>query len=131
MPRFKKTLSRNNKEKLLQLSWSMLPWHGQVQLCTELKEARSAHALYHGTAEAPAGLVCQGHQKAGQKVKDLNMFVKDKIKETIKERNHDMHAMSNFEDLSISFSNKSIHSIISNTSVEGSDDKSRKPAHKE
>eukprot|EP00957_Ditylum_brightwellii_P163752 12466653-Ditylum_brightwellii.AAC.1 len=44
----------------------------------------------------------------GKEVKDLNMFVKDKIKETIKERNHNMHAMSNFEDLSISLSNKSI-----------------------
>eukprot|EP00957_Ditylum_brightwellii_P129561 9882321-Ditylum_brightwellii.AAC.1 len=51
-----------------------------------IMEARSAHALYHRTAEAPAGLVCQGHQKAGKKcsltgkeVKDLIALVKDKI----------------------------------------------------
>eukprot|EP00957_Ditylum_brightwellii_P030620 2320508-Ditylum_brightwellii.AAC.1 len=34
----------------------------------------------------------------GKEVKDLNASVKDKIKEMIKERNHNMHAMSNFED---------------------------------
>eukprot|EP00957_Ditylum_brightwellii_P056482 4281369-Ditylum_brightwellii.AAC.1 len=34
----------------------------------------------------------------GKEVKDLNAFIKDKIDETIKERNRDMHAMSNFED---------------------------------
>eukprot|EP00957_Ditylum_brightwellii_P107129 8173641-Ditylum_brightwellii.AAC.1 len=46
------------KEKerfFVRLSWSVLPWHGQVQLCAEPQEARSAHALYHRTAEAPAG----------------------------------------------------------------------------
>eukprot|EP00957_Ditylum_brightwellii_P162825 12399055-Ditylum_brightwellii.AAC.1 len=55
-----------------------------------IKEACSAHALRHGTAKAPTGLVCQGHQKAGQKygltgkeVKDLNVFIKDMIKEII------------------------------------------------
>eukprot|EP00957_Ditylum_brightwellii_P091864 6994686-Ditylum_brightwellii.AAC.1 len=67
---------------------------------------------------------------AGKEVKDFNVFVKDKIKETIEECNCDMHAMSNFEDLSISLSNKSIQSIISDTSVEGLDDNSGKPAHK-
>ena len=41
-----------------------------------------------------------------------------------------MHTMSNFENLSISLSNKSIQSIISNTSAKGSDNNSRKPAHK-
>eukprot|EP00957_Ditylum_brightwellii_P160638 12229057-Ditylum_brightwellii.AAC.1 len=44
----------------------------------------------------------------GKEVKDLNTFVKEKIKEMIKECNHNMHAMSDFEDLSISSSNKSI-----------------------
>eukprot|EP00957_Ditylum_brightwellii_P134465 10251408-Ditylum_brightwellii.AAC.1 len=44
----------------------------------------------------------------GKEVKDLNTFVKDKIEETIKERNCDMHAMSNFEDLAISLSDESI-----------------------
>eukprot|EP00957_Ditylum_brightwellii_P021737 1639756-Ditylum_brightwellii.AAC.1 len=58
------------------------------------------------------------------------MFVKDKIKETIKERDCDMHAMSNFKDLSISSSNDSIKSIVSNTSYEESDSDSHKPAHK-
>ena len=57
----------------------------------------------------------------GKEVKDLNAFVKDKINETIKEHNHDMHAMSNFKDLSISSSHESIQSIISNTSNEESD----------
>eukprot|EP00957_Ditylum_brightwellii_P187595 14284837-Ditylum_brightwellii.AAC.1 len=44
----------------------------------------------------------------GKEVKDLNTFVKDKIDETIKECNRNMHAMSYFEDLSISSSNESI-----------------------
>eukprot|EP00957_Ditylum_brightwellii_P029814 2254981-Ditylum_brightwellii.AAC.1 len=44
----------------------------------------------------------------GKEVKDLNMVVKDKINETIKENDCGMHTMSNFEDLSISSSNKSI-----------------------
>eukprot|EP00957_Ditylum_brightwellii_P146836 11178237-Ditylum_brightwellii.AAC.1 len=66
----------------------------------------------------------------GKEVKDLNAFFKDKIKETIKECNCNMHAMSDFEDLSISSSSKHIQSIISNTSVEGSDNKSCKLVHK-
>eukprot|EP00957_Ditylum_brightwellii_P190088 14471441-Ditylum_brightwellii.AAC.1 len=66
----------------------------------------------------------------GQEVKDLNAFVKDKIEETIKESNRNMHTMSNFKDLSISSSNDSIQSIISNTSDEESDSNSCKPAHK-
>eukprot|EP00957_Ditylum_brightwellii_P043517 3299452-Ditylum_brightwellii.AAC.1 len=65
--------------------------------------------------------------QTGKDIKDLNTFVKDKIKETIKERNCNMHAMSNFKDLSIS---SSIQSIISNTSVEDSDNNSCKQAHK-
>eukprot|EP00957_Ditylum_brightwellii_P170530 12980928-Ditylum_brightwellii.AAC.1 len=36
------------------------------------------------------------HGLTGKEVKDLKAFVKDKIKETIKERNHDVRAMSNF-----------------------------------
>eukprot|EP00957_Ditylum_brightwellii_P119111 9084844-Ditylum_brightwellii.AAC.1 len=40
------------------------------------------------------------------------------------------HAMSNFEDLPISSSNKSVQNITSNTSVEGSDNKSHKMASK-
>eukprot|EP00957_Ditylum_brightwellii_P093923 7152869-Ditylum_brightwellii.AAC.1 len=66
----------------------------------------------------------------GKEVKDLNVFVKDKIEETIKERDRDMHAMSDFEDLFISSSNKIIQSIVSNTSVKSSDNDSCKSAHK-
>ena len=66
----------------------------------------------------------------GKEVKDLNMFVKDKIKEIIKERDCNMHAISDFEDLSISSSDESIQSIISGTSDEESDSDSCKPAHK-
>eukprot|EP00957_Ditylum_brightwellii_P048657 3691996-Ditylum_brightwellii.AAC.1 len=44
----------------------------------------------------------------GREVKDLNVFVKDKIKETIKERDRNMHTMSNFDNLSISSSNDSM-----------------------
>eukprot|EP00957_Ditylum_brightwellii_P011338 857339-Ditylum_brightwellii.AAC.1 len=66
----------------------------------------------------------------GREVKDLNAFVKDKINETIKEHNRNMHAMSNFEDLSISSSNDSIKSIISDTYDEESDGNSHKLAHK-
>ena len=65
-----------------------------------------------------------------KEVKDLNMFSKDKINKMIKKYNPNMHAMSDFEDLSISSSNKNIQSIISNTSVEGSDNKSCKLASK-
>eukprot|EP00957_Ditylum_brightwellii_P125169 9542392-Ditylum_brightwellii.AAC.1 len=43
-----------------------------------------------------------------KEAKNLNMFVKDKINEMIKQRNHGMHIISNFEDLSISSSNKSV-----------------------
>eukprot|EP00957_Ditylum_brightwellii_P133284 10163083-Ditylum_brightwellii.AAC.1 len=64
----------------------------------EPQEACSAHTPHHRTAEAPAG----------KEVKDLNEFIKDKIKDTIKECNPNMQAMSDFEDLSISSSNKSI-----------------------
>eukprot|EP00957_Ditylum_brightwellii_P004597 349611-Ditylum_brightwellii.AAC.1 len=66
----------------------------------------------------------------GREVKDLNTFVKDKIKETIKDRNRNMHAMSNFKDLSISSSDDSIESIISGAFDEESDSDSRKLAHK-
>eukprot|EP00957_Ditylum_brightwellii_P054490 4129147-Ditylum_brightwellii.AAC.1 len=66
----------------------------------------------------------------GRDVKDLNAFVKDKIKETIKECDRNMHEMSNFDNLSISSSNGSMESIISNTSNEELDSDSRKPAHK-
>eukprot|EP00957_Ditylum_brightwellii_P063686 4833744-Ditylum_brightwellii.AAC.1 len=70
------------------------------------------------------------HSLTGKEVKDLNTFVKDKIKETIKECGRNMHTMNNFKDLSISSSSESIQSIISDTSVEGSDNKSCKAAHK-
>eukprot|EP00957_Ditylum_brightwellii_P098285 7489135-Ditylum_brightwellii.AAC.1 len=58
------------------------------------------------------------------------MFIKDKIEETIKERNRNMQVMSNFDNLPISSSNDSIKNIISDTSYEESDSDSRKPAHK-
>eukprot|EP00957_Ditylum_brightwellii_P148158 11280494-Ditylum_brightwellii.AAC.1 len=70
------------------------------------------------------------HSLTGGEVKDLNAFVKDKIDDTIKERNCNMHTMSDFEDLSISSSNDNTESIISNTSDEELDGNSRKPAHK-
>eukprot|EP00957_Ditylum_brightwellii_P083578 6352784-Ditylum_brightwellii.AAC.1 len=54
----------------------------------------------------------------GREFKDLNVFIKDKIKETNKKCNCDMHVMSNFDNLSISSSNDNIESIISNTSNE-------------
>eukprot|EP00957_Ditylum_brightwellii_P148608 11314325-Ditylum_brightwellii.AAC.1 len=44
----------------------------------------------------------------------------------IKEGDCDMHAMSNFKDLSISLSNENIQSIIVNTSDEDSDNNSCK-----
>eukprot|EP00957_Ditylum_brightwellii_P181342 13813950-Ditylum_brightwellii.AAC.1 len=66
----------------------------------------------------------------GREVKDLNALIKDKINETIKEGDCGMHAMSNFEDLSISSSDDSIKSIISNTFDEESDSNIHKPAHK-
>eukprot|EP00957_Ditylum_brightwellii_P056622 4292096-Ditylum_brightwellii.AAC.1 len=66
----------------------------------------------------------------GRDVKDLNAFIKDKIKEMIKERNRNMHAMSNFDNLSISSSDDSIESIISDTFNEESGGNSCKPAHK-
>eukprot|EP00957_Ditylum_brightwellii_P140787 10724397-Ditylum_brightwellii.AAC.1 len=47
-------------------------------------------------------------------VNDLNMFVNNK------ERNCSMHAMRNFEDLSISSINESIQSIVSNISINAS-----------
>eukprot|EP00957_Ditylum_brightwellii_P195272 14876765-Ditylum_brightwellii.AAC.1 len=43
-----------------------------------------------------------------KEIKDFNVFIKDKIKETIKEYNRNMHVMSSIEDFSISSSNKSI-----------------------
>eukprot|EP00957_Ditylum_brightwellii_P034638 2626418-Ditylum_brightwellii.AAC.1 len=58
------------------------------------------------------------------------MFVKDKIEETLKDCDRNMHAMSDFEDLSISSSNDSIASIISDTSNEELDGDSCKLAHK-
>eukprot|EP00957_Ditylum_brightwellii_P074408 5653497-Ditylum_brightwellii.AAC.1 len=70
------------------------------------------------------------HGLTGKEVKDLNAFVKDKIDETIKERDCNMHAMSNFEDLSISSSNESIQSIIRDTSDEESDSNSCKLVYK-
>eukprot|EP00957_Ditylum_brightwellii_P133508 10178326-Ditylum_brightwellii.AAC.1 len=63
-------------------------------------------------------------------IKNLNAFVKDKIDQTIKEHNYDMHMMSNFKDLSIFSRNDSVQSIISNTSKECSDSKSCKLASK-
>ena len=57
----------------------------------------------------------------GREVKDLNAFVKDKM------RDCNMQRMSNFKDLSISSSNEIIQIIISNTSDEESDGNSCKP----
>eukprot|EP00957_Ditylum_brightwellii_P161715 12312461-Ditylum_brightwellii.AAC.1 len=71
------------------------------------------------------------HGLSAKEVKDLNTFVKDKINQTMKGCNCNIYTMSNFEDLSISSSNDSVQSIISNTSEEGSDNKSCKPAFKE
>eukprot|EP00957_Ditylum_brightwellii_P211590 15366348-Ditylum_brightwellii.AAC.1 len=53
---------------------------------------------------------------SAKEVKDLNAFVKGKINEMIKEHHCNMHVMSNFEDMSLSSSNKSVQSIISNNS---------------
>eukprot|EP00957_Ditylum_brightwellii_P008189 619639-Ditylum_brightwellii.AAC.1 len=66
----------------------------------------------------------------GREVKDLNAFVKDNIEESIKERDRDMHAMSDFNNLFLSSSNDSMESIIGDTSDEESDGNSHKPAHK-
>eukprot|EP00957_Ditylum_brightwellii_P046926 3561804-Ditylum_brightwellii.AAC.1 len=38
------------------------------------------------------------HGLTDREVKDLNAFVKDKIKETVKEHDCNMHAMSNFDN---------------------------------
>eukprot|EP00957_Ditylum_brightwellii_P133596 10185885-Ditylum_brightwellii.AAC.1 len=67
---------------------------------------------------------------SAREVKDLNTSVKNKINETIKQHNCSMHAMSNFKDLSISSSDESVQNIISNTSVEDSDNENCKPASK-
>eukprot|EP00957_Ditylum_brightwellii_P184505 14053110-Ditylum_brightwellii.AAC.1 len=75
-----------------------------------------------------AGRQAKKHGLSAKEVKDLNAFVKDKINETIKELDCNMYMISNFEDLSISSSNKIVQSIISNTSVKGSDDESLKQA---
>eukprot|EP00957_Ditylum_brightwellii_P113629 8663554-Ditylum_brightwellii.AAC.1 len=45
---------------------------------------------------------------SAKEVKDINMFVKDKINETIKQHDCNIHAMSDFEDLSISSSNENV-----------------------
>eukprot|EP00957_Ditylum_brightwellii_P150800 11481699-Ditylum_brightwellii.AAC.1 len=44
---------------------------------------------------------------SAKEVKDLNTFFKEKIDETIKQCNCNMHAMSNFKDLPLSSSDKS------------------------
>jgi hypothetical protein len=67
---------------------------------------------------------------AGKEVKDLNAFVKDKINETVKQHECSMRVMSNFEELSISSSNESVQSIVSDTSVEDSGNEDCKLASK-
>eukprot|EP00957_Ditylum_brightwellii_P194970 14854603-Ditylum_brightwellii.AAC.1 len=62
------------------------------------------------------------HGLSAKEVKDLNAYFKDKINETIKECSCDIHAMNNFEELLVSSINKSIQSIMDDTSVEDSDD---------
>eukprot|EP00957_Ditylum_brightwellii_P081556 6204427-Ditylum_brightwellii.AAC.1 len=66
----------------------------------------------------------------GREVKDPNMFVNNKIKENFKERDRDMHAMSDFDNLSLSSGDESMESIISNTSDEELDGDSRNLVHK-
>eukprot|EP00957_Ditylum_brightwellii_P024212 1826326-Ditylum_brightwellii.AAC.1 len=70
------------------------------------------------------------HGLSAKEVKDLNTFVKDKINKMIKEHCHDMHAMIDFKELLISSSNKTINSILSDTSVEDSKDEDHKLAVK-
>eukprot|EP00957_Ditylum_brightwellii_P113069 8622941-Ditylum_brightwellii.AAC.1 len=53
-----------------------------------------------------------------KEINDLNAFNKDKIDETIKEHDRNMHAMSNLKELLISSGNKSAQIIVSDTSVE-------------
>eukprot|EP00957_Ditylum_brightwellii_P083212 6326727-Ditylum_brightwellii.AAC.1 len=48
------------------------------------------------------------HSLSTKEVKDLNTFVKGKTNETIKQYNHNMHAMRDLKDLSISSRDKSI-----------------------
>eukprot|EP00957_Ditylum_brightwellii_P146864 11180788-Ditylum_brightwellii.AAC.1 len=62
--------------------------------------------------------------------KNLNKLVKDKIDKTFKDCNHDIHAMRNFEDLSISSSDESIQSIVNDTSFEDFNNEDCKPATK-
>eukprot|EP00957_Ditylum_brightwellii_P037273 2821714-Ditylum_brightwellii.AAC.1 len=86
-----------------------------------IEQQRLQQVQFVKDAKTPA----KRHGLTGKEIKDLNVFVKDKINKTIKERNHDMHVMSNFKDLS-----ESIQSIISDTSDEELDSNSHKPAHK-
>eukprot|EP00957_Ditylum_brightwellii_P161045 12260844-Ditylum_brightwellii.AAC.1 len=65
-----------------------------------------------------------------KEAKDLNKFGKDNIDETIKQCNCDMHTMSNFKYLSISLSDESVKSIVSDTSVEDSGNEDCNPASK-
>eukprot|EP00957_Ditylum_brightwellii_P191164 14555547-Ditylum_brightwellii.AAC.1 len=60
-------------------------------------------------------------------MKDLNTFFNNKVDVIIKDYKKDLHAMSGFEDLSISLSNES---IISVTLAESSDNKDHKPVTK-
>eukprot|EP00957_Ditylum_brightwellii_P175180 13336688-Ditylum_brightwellii.AAC.1 len=110
----------------------MLPWHRQVKLHSVSQKACSTpvQPMYHITEQQRLWQVqfVKDAEKWAKKcslsaieVKDLNAFVKNKIDEMIKECNCNIHAMSNFEDLSLSSSNKSVQSIINNTSEEGSD----------
>eukprot|EP00957_Ditylum_brightwellii_P104656 7975147-Ditylum_brightwellii.AAC.1 len=58
------------------------------------------------------------------------MLVKDKIDNAIKRSNHDMHTVSNFEELSISSNYERVQSIMSDTSAEDSGDEDHKHASK-
>eukprot|EP00957_Ditylum_brightwellii_P195008 14857619-Ditylum_brightwellii.AAC.1 len=89
---FRKTSSRKKKETFLQLTWSSRRKHVQSKHhITE--QQRLQQVWFIKDAERQA----KKHGLTGKEVKDLNAFAKDKIKETTKEHNCDMHAMSNFK----------------------------------
>eukprot|EP00957_Ditylum_brightwellii_P123465 9413507-Ditylum_brightwellii.AAC.1 len=94
-------------------------WFGKTSSRKKEEKSHRKHVqpTYHITEQQRLWEVCfvkdtkrqaKKHGLTGKEVKDLNALVKHKIKEMIKERNHDMHTMSDFKDLSISLSNKSI-----------------------
>eukprot|EP00957_Ditylum_brightwellii_P148374 11296132-Ditylum_brightwellii.AAC.1 len=95
-----------------QTQWKQEQWIRQVYFVKDAKRCTKKHGLY------------------AKEAKDCNAFINGKFDKMLKEHGNKLHTMGTFKELLFSSSNKSIQSIVSNTSIEASDNEDHKSVAK-